>query len=260
MTHTVALVQARMSSSRFPGKVLAELDGRPMIGFMVERARRARRVDEVIVVTSVDPSDDPLASWLDGAGLPVFRGSLDDVLDRYGAAAAQSRADIVVRLTGDCPLIDPAVIDAVVALRAAKGVDYCSNIEPPTFADGLDVECFKRTALDRARRESSAPAEREHVTLWMRSEAAALRRANLVGLADTSHLRLTVDYPDDLETVRRVVQLVGGGATDFDQYDIYRCLDANRDLLTLNRHARNEGLKKSMALSDEADAIAKCEE
>ncbi|MDO9486780.1 MAG: glycosyltransferase family protein [Sphingomonadaceae bacterium] len=251
MSRTVALIQARMSSSRFPGKVIADLGGRPMISFMVDRVRAARRLDDVVVVTSTDASDDALVEALAATDTRVLRGNLHDVLDRYAEAAQAMEADVVVRLTGDCPLADPAVVDAVVELRETSGADYCSNVAPPTFADGLDVECFTRAVLDRARHEAGLPAEREHVTPWMRSPAAELRLANLVGLVDTSHLRLTVDYPDDLEMVRAVVARLGTDRPTFDQFDILRCLTAEPGLLGLNRHARNEGMLKPQPSGDD---------
>lgn len=247
MTKTVGLIQARMSSSRFPGKMLAELGGRPMIAFMIDRVRRARSLDLAAVVTSTDLSDDPLAEAASACGFAVFRGDLNDVLERYAAAAEHFAADIVVRMTGDCPLIDPQVVDAVVALRAENGADYASNVAPATFADGWDVECFTRAALERARTEATAQAEREHVTVWMRRDDVGLCHANHTALIDSSHLRLTVDYPDDLAMVARVVDRLGGG-TEFDRYDVLRCLDAERALLDINIHARNEGLDKSLGV------------
>jgi spore coat polysaccharide biosynthesis protein SpsF (cytidylyltransferase family) len=242
MGKIVALIQARMSSSRLPGKVLAEIGGKPSILFMVDRVRRATTLDEIVVVTSIDPSDDPLALALAAAGVACFRGPLDDVLSRYAAAASFHEADVVVRLTGDCPLVDPAIVDRVVGTLIESGCDYASNIDPPSFADGLDVECFTRAALIRAGREASAPAEREHVTLWMRSGEAGLERRCVRSLIDSSHLRLTVDYPDDLALVRTLVTLLGDAAGGFDHYDILRCLDQRPDLLETNRHERNEGL------------------
>jgi len=233
-----------MSSSRFAGKVLEPICGTPSILFMVARARRAAMLDEVKVVTSVDASDEPLAALLEAHDVPFFRGSLDDVLSRYVAAAEESGAEIVVRLTGDCPLIDPAIIDGVVRLLVDSGADYASNIDPPSYADGLDVECFTRAALDRAHREARLPPEREHVTLWMRTEAAGLDRRNLAAIADSSRLRLTVDYPDDLEVVRGLVDMLGGREAEFDQYDMMRALDRKRDLLQRNRHLRNEALNQ----------------
>ena len=235
-----------MSSSRYPGKVLEPLSGMPMIAFMVDRVRRARRIDDVIVVTSVDSSDDPLAAILAERRIPSFRGDLNDVLARYACAARTHDSDIVVRLTGDCPLIDPEIIDRIIDLLDSTGSDYASNVDPPSYADGLDVEAFTRATLERADREASSLAEREHVTLWMRSEQAGLRRACLTSLVDSSHLRLTVDYPDDLAVVRRLVNALGDAPAHGDHYDMLRCIDRDRSLLDLNRHARNEGLTISL--------------
>jgi spore coat polysaccharide biosynthesis protein SpsF (cytidylyltransferase family) len=245
-TRTVALIQARMSSSRLPGKVLEPLQGMPLIVYMARRAARARLLDELRIVTSTDASDDALADAVSAAGLPVFRGSLDDVLDRYAAAAAASNAGEIVRLTGDCPLIDPDVIDAVVAARRSAGTDYASNIAPPTFPDGMDVECFSRATLERAHAQATRGPEREHVTLWMRRDDVGLRHANHTGLIDASALRLTVDYADDLALVRRLLQRLPADGL-FDLFDILRVLSAEAGLRTLNMHERNEGLAKSLA-------------
>lgn len=248
MSRTLAFIQARMSSTRLPGKVLESVRGEPLIVYMVRRVQRARRIGGVVVLTSTDPSDSPLVACLTDASLPVFRGELSDVLKRYVGAAQEFGADEIVRLTGDCPLIDPAIIDAVVASRSAASADYASNVDPPTYPDGLDVECFSRDVLDRADRLALQPDEREHVTLWMRSEAAGLRRTNVAAVADLSHLRLTVDYPDDLEVVRRIAarESVAG---EFDLFDILRVMSEHPELLARGRHARNEGLAKSQLIS-----------
>lgn len=242
MTKVAAFIQARMSSSRFPGKVIADLNGMPMIVFMVLRVRQARRLDSISVVTSTEASDDALVDVLTANGISVFRGDLNDVLARFLAAAAETDAEAIVRLTGDCPLADPGIIDRVVAACVDGGADYASNIDPASFADGLDVECFTRPTLERASLEAHDRPEREHVTLWMRSERAALRRANVANLIDSAHLRLTVDYPDDLEVVRAIVAAHDRPA-EIDQYSILRCLDDDRTLLERNRHERNEGLR-----------------
>lgn len=240
MPDTVALVQARMSSSRLPGKVLAELGGLPMICFMVERVRRTKLVDAVAVLTSDDPSDDPLAAAAETHGIAVVRGPLDDVLARYVVGADAFGATTILRLTGDCPLIDPALIDQVIALHRSTGADYASNIEPPGFADGMDTEIFTRNLLDRANRFATKQPEREHVTLWMRDPENAVTRANLAAVAPASHLRLTVDYQDDLDLVRRVVAALG---KDCDYFDILRLLQQESGLLDANPHQRNEALK-----------------
>lgn len=247
MSGTIAFIQARMSSSRFAGKVIEPLAGVPMIVYMARRARLARLLDQVVVVTSVDSSDNPLAAAAERASLPVFRGSLNDVLGRFAAAATAFDAQEIVRLTGDCPLIDPAVIDAVVAARRSHGSDYASNVDPPTYPDGLDVECFSRAALELAHRQATLPSQREHVTLWMRSQASPLTRVNISAIADFSHLRLTVDHADDLEAVRQVVAQTPSGLT-LDLFEMLRILSARPDILGSNPHARNEGLLKSQGL------------
>jgi spore coat polysaccharide biosynthesis protein SpsF (cytidylyltransferase family) len=224
-----------MSSTRLPGKVLAPLHEKPMILYMAQRVARARRLDGFVVVTSTDPSDDVLAATLASASIPVFRGSLHDVLKRYFDAAAEYEADEIIRLTADCPLIDPAIIDAVVDARRAANADYASNVDPPRYPNGLDVECFTREALQRAHLHATRQPEREHVTLWMRGEHAALHRVNLHAVADLSDLRLTVDYPDDLEVVRRITAHETPDRP-LDLFDMLRVLWREPDILTLNPH------------------------
>lgn len=245
MNQTIAFIQARCSSSRFPNKVLSSLAGTTMIEFMVARARRARHVDNVIVLTSTDASDDPLAATLEHAGIPFHRGSLEDVLGRFVSAAARFPAKTYVRLTGDCPLVDPALVDAIVTGLAQGGAMYASNVDPPTFPDGLDVECFSAEALAIADQQARRGPEREHVTLWMRSEAAGFKRWNLRAPCDLSSIRLTVDYPDDLDVVQRVVAALPH-PLDADLYDCLRVLAHMPELLASNVHVRNEGLTMSL--------------
>lgn len=245
MTRSVAFIQARVSSSRFPGKVLEPLGGMPLIVYMAQRARRAELLDDVVVVTSTEASDDPLVESLDHHKIPFFRGPLEDVLQRFLLAARAYDASEVVRLTGDCPLIDPGVVDAVLGLRRGQQADYASNCEPATFPDGIDVECFTRNALERACAEARMASQREHVTLWMREAGSGLRRTNLRALADLSGLRLTVDYPDDLDVVRELVAMLPRNGR-FDMYDVLRALAARSELLERNVHARNEGLVTSL--------------
>lgn len=235
---TVAIIQARMSSSRFPGKVLADLCGRPMITFMIERVRRCRLVDEIAVATSVDPSDDPLAAAVEAAGCAVVRGDLKDVLGRYRTAAEVLAADVVVRLTGDCPLIDPATVDRVIALRRDLGTEYASNTDPPTFPDGADCEAFTRDLLERTARVADTAYDREHVTPWMRRDSNGVQRANLLLALDASGLRLTVDHPDDLDAVRTVLANMPAAG---DLFDILRVLHEHPEIRGLNVHGRNEG-------------------
>jgi spore coat polysaccharide biosynthesis protein SpsF len=242
---TVAFIQARMSSSRLPGKVLADIAGLPAIVFMAQRVARARHIDRVVVLTSEEASDDPLVQALACAQLACVRGKLDDVLQRFVQGAEQWPADAYVRLTGDCPLIDPGLVDAVVAALDQPGIDYASNVDPPSFPDGLDVEAFTAQTLARAHSEARSAPEREHVTLWMRSDTAGLKRRNLSAIVDLSSLRLTVDYPDDLELVRRVAAALPQ-PIEADLFDILRALCSDPALSRLNPHERNEGLARSL--------------
>lgn len=204
----VAVVQARMSSARLPGKVMADLSGAPMIQRQLERVRRARTLTKTIVATSDQPSDDPLAAWLTARGQPVFRGSLDDVLGRF-ARAVRWHTDggactHVVRLTADCPLADPEVIDDAVRLAVASRAAYTSNCERRSYPDGLDVEVIAADALFAAAAEAIDPHEREHVTPFVRRRPDRFPQAHLTQPVDRSGLRWTVDRPEDLAFVRRV--------------------------------------------------------
>jgi len=228
---TLAIIQARMSSSRFPGKVLADLDGLPMIVFMARRVAKCPSIDGVIVATSDESSDDPLAETCRANELTVFRGPLNDVLQRFAMVQAQYSAEVIVRMTGDCPLADPWVIDDLVALRAAEKVRYASNVEPRSYPHGFDCEVFTAETLRRAVSNARNDYDREHVTPWMRSDEAGLRRANLQQTPNVSGLRLTVDHPADLEVIRAVVAAVGPDAT---LQDIVKWSEENPDVMALN--------------------------
>jgi len=205
MTRVVALIQARTSSSRLPGKVLLPIGDRPMIARVVDQVSAARRVDRCVVVTSVDVSDDPLAAWLSENGIPFFRGSLDDVLSRFVEAARENDADIVVRLTGDCPLHSGDTIDEVVEAFQAGDFDYACNVDPYSRPDGQDVEVMTRAALETALQRGTSGPDREHVTPYVR-RAPEVRRLYFQHLSGPpgAHLRWTVDNPADLEYVRTI--------------------------------------------------------
>jgi spore coat polysaccharide biosynthesis protein SpsF len=248
--NAVAIVQARMGSSRLPGKVLADVGGRTMLERVVARARAARRLTRVVVATSVAPEDDRVQALCRRLGIDVFRGSALDVLDRFAGAASRFGADPIVRLTADCPLLDPGVVDAVVARYQDGGVDYAANINPPTFPDGLDTEVFSAEALARAARDAHRPSEREHVTLYIRSHPESFRIANVRGSRDLSGLRWTVDEPEDLEFVRAVYAALGDA--EFGMEDVVRLLEERPGLGAVNaRFERDEGLRRSLR-SEEA--------
>lgn len=238
----VAVVQARMGSTRLPEKVMKPIGGVPMIGLMLQRLRRARALDQIVIATSVDPRNDPLERYVASLGYRVIRGSENDVLSRFDLAAREAGADIVVRVTGDCPLIDPMVVDDVVALLRDSGVEYASNIDPPTFPDGLDVEAFTRQALERAQLEAIRQFDREHVTPYIR-EGGRFRKANLRSDEDMSGERWTVDEPGDFAVVEKVFGHFAP-AVDFSWKEIAALRRRNPEVFADNRHlTRNEGAK-----------------
>ncbi len=240
----LALLQARMSSRRLPGKVLKPILGKPMILHQIDRIRRARLIEELVLVTSTDASDDELATACQDYGVSVFRGNLDDVLDRFYQAAVGADADHIVRLTGDCPLADPAVIDQVIRLHLDGNFDYTSNAHPPTMPDGLDVEIFRFQELANAWRATNEKYDREHVTAWIYHRAEC-SLGNLENIPDLSALRWTVDEPEDFEFVRNVYEAIYMQNNSFGMDDILRFVSENPAITELNQHfVRNAGSLK----------------
>jgi spore coat polysaccharide biosynthesis protein SpsF len=234
----LAILQARTSSSRLPRKALLPLAGAPMIVRQIERVRRARRIDRLVVATSDDASDDALAHTLAAAGVAVHRGPLDDVLARFtGALAAFGPADHVVRLTGDCPLADPAVIDATIERVTGADADYGSNTPPDapfpdgrSFPKGLDVECMKAGALTAAAARAATPEEREHVTWALHRRPDLYRQAFLSQAADEGEVRWTVDYPDDYAFVAAVYDALWPDNPGFGSDDVRAFVRSRPDL------------------------------
>ncbi len=249
---TVAIIQARMASTRLPGKILIDLAGRPLLHHVVARAGQAKTLDQVIVATTDSATDDETAQYCRQVSIPCFRGSEDDVLDRYYQSAKRFEADVVVRLTADCPLQDPEVIDKVVRVFNTGDYDYVSNTIDPTYPDGLDTEVFSRLALERAWQEAALKSEREHVTPYIWKHPTLFRLANVRNDIDLSKLRWTVDERQDLEFVRAVyVHLAHTPA--FGMKQLLDLLDKHPELTEINAHfGRNEGYEKSLR----ADALA----
>lgn len=205
----LAVVQARMSSTRLPGKVLADVGGEPLLGLLLQRLRRSESLDDVVIATSVESSDAPLEHFGHEHGVHVHRGPLEDVLGRF-VEAIGAFDGIVVRITADCPLIDPRIVDAVVAaLRDAPAAAYASNVEPRTFPDGLDVEAVRSQTLRDIASEVSLPDLREHVTLHLRRHPDRWKQTSVVHQPDLGALRWTVDTAADLAFVRAVVERLG---------------------------------------------------
>jgi glutamate-1-semialdehyde aminotransferase/spore coat polysaccharide biosynthesis protein SpsF (cytidylyltransferase family) len=252
----LAIVQARMSSTRLPGKVLADVRGRPMLWRVVSRLRRARLLDRVLVATSENPADSAIARFCEQEDVLCFRGSETDVLDRYYQAARAQCADVVVRITSDCPLIDPIVVDRVVRRFLEGRFDYVSNAIRYTYPDGLDTEVFSFTALEQAWREATKRSEREHVTPYLRS--AKFRVANVDNdcLLPRS-LRWTVDEPADLEFVRKVYDGFPGN-DHFGMKEVLNFLSHESGVQELNASVlTNEGYCRSLYQEAVAGPAAK---
>jgi spore coat polysaccharide biosynthesis protein SpsF len=205
----VAIVQARMDSQRLPGKVLLDLAGKPVLAWVVSRARRAKGIDEVVVATSTDLSDDAIASFCKDHSVRCVRGSQHDVLDRYILAARETNADVVVRLTGDCPLIDPGMLaeNLQVFLRANPPLDFAANRLPGdrTIPIGLDAEFCTYAALERVWKEAKLPHQREHVMPFFYENPDKFRILHITHSPNYGDLRWTVDTPEDLELMREIV-------------------------------------------------------
>ena len=198
-----AIVQARVGSVRLPNKVLAPISGAPLIELLLRRLTKSEKLNQIIVVTSTDPRNLPLVKLVQNLGFPCEQGSEDDVLDRYVHAAEKYQCDVVVRITGDCPLIDPDLVDEAIKLFTEQSVDYLSTIAPPTFPDGLDTEVLSVCALERAGLAASTPYDREHVTSYIRN-SGSFKTATLTHCDDLSSLRWTVDEPQDLQVIENI--------------------------------------------------------
>lgn len=236
----LAIVQARMGSTRFPRKVMRPIRGVPMIELLLRRLAGSRRIQRVVVATSLDPRNRPLAEHVRQLGYDVFEGSEHDVLERFHQAALPHRPDAIVRVTGDCPLIDPALVDTVIDTFVSTGADYASNVSPPTYPDGMDTEVFSFQALEVAAREATSPADREHVTSFIR-QSGLFRTVNVRHTEDLSALRLTVDEPADFAVVERVFDHFHP-RTDFTWLDVMALKAERPELFQDNEHVgRNEG-------------------
>ncbi len=219
----LAILQARMSSTRLPGKVMRPLLGEPMIGRQIERIQRAREFDKLVVATTTEPDDDGLAAYVDSLGVEVHRGSRDDVLGRFQAAIERWRPDHVVRLTADCPLTDWSVIDACIRRHVEEDADHTSNVSPPTFPDGLDVEVVRASALATAAAEAREGLDREHVTSFIRARPGRFHLVNLARVDDLSRLRWTVDTLEDFTFVEQVYRSLYDSNPAFGTEEVLQC-------------------------------------
>ena len=233
---TVAIIQARMGSTRLPGKVLMNLAGMPTLAWVARAAQTAAAIDEVWVATSGTAADDAIADWAHCKGIALHRGSEHDVLDRYAGAAKASSAKIVVRLTADCPLLNSQVIDATVQLRTRDGVAYSSNVDPRSWPRGLDCEVLTADALFAAAREATHPVDREHVTPFVRNNRKRFPAENLLApLPGLAEERWTLDTPADYAFLSVVDRRLPSGRPPFYR-EVVAILAREPDLRKINYH------------------------
>ena len=236
----LAVVQARMGSTRLPGKVMKPLAGKTLIEVLVSRLRKAKTLDEVLVATTTEKTDDVLADHCKSKKIPVFRGSSEDVLKRYVDACRKYSASVVVRITGDCPLVDPQLVDLLVSSFVFQKVDYLTNTNPPSYPDGLDIEVFAFNALEKAVLEATTTAQREHVTPYI-YESGLFKTANIANQDDLSRERWTVDEPDDLKVVEAIFRHFYP-RTDFSWTEVLELKKKSPKVFLPNQHiVRNEG-------------------
>ncbi len=224
-----------MGSTRLPGKVLEDIIGQPMLTHVVERVSRSKTVDSVVIATTELPADDAVISLCREKGWDCFRGDSDDVLDRYYRAATEYKADIIIRITSDCPLIEPGIIDRTVSefIERYPEIDYSSNNRISSFPRGLDTEVMTYSALERTWRDNDNPKWREHVTAYMYNNLDKFKVHDTTSETDYSHLRWTVDTPQDLELVRRIYSHFGDNK--FDWIQVLGLLEKHPDWLEINR-------------------------
>ncbi len=242
----VCIIQGRMGSSRFPGKILKEICGHPMLWWVVRRAQRSTRIDQVVVATTISPLDDAVAQFCRSADILFFRGDEFDVLDRYYQAAKENRADIVVRLTADCPLMEPHLIDEAVQTLIISELDFAANRLPPphkrTYPIGLDVEVATFQALELAWQNAEKLYEREHVMPYLYDPGNRFKFIVLNAERDLSHYRWTVDTEQDFQFIQAVMEYLDC-RDDFTWQDIIAILQKHPELLTINASVHHKSLR-----------------
>ncbi len=229
---TVVIIQARLGSTRLPGKVLLDLAGEPMLARVVNRVRRARRVDEVVIATTTETRDDELERICTQRGWPCYRGSEQDVLDRYYQASKAHGADVIVRITSDCPLIEPTLIDAIIERRELEQADFTSNTIHRTYPRGLDTEVFPFAVLETAWCEDRNPAWREHVTPFITNHPERFSNVQVTNGDDHSNLRWTVDTPEDFALVQNIFTHFQGD--EFTREDVLAVLAVHPEWVKIN--------------------------
>ena len=246
---TICIIQARIGSSRLPGKILMKAGGRTLLENVLMRVGQAKKIDKIVVATTDQKGDDVTERLCKEIGIDCFRGSENDVLDRFYQAAIRFKADVIVRVTGDCPFHDPILIDNVINfyLENEDKYDYVSNVDPPTFPDGLDLWVFPFGTLERAWKEARLKSEREHVCPYIWKNPHLFRIGHFKSDVDYSHMRWTVDEENDLRFVKEIYKRLHKKGGTFHMQDIISLLEEYPELMNINKEiTRDEGLMKSL--------------
>lgn len=240
--YTVILVQARMGSTRLPGKVMKEILGRPLLAHLLERLKRCSNADKVVIVTSTNPRDQQIVDFCRKEGVAFFRGSELDVLDRYFQAGQHYGADVIVRITGDNPLVDPLLIDSMLGkfLAAYPKYDYLSNVMERTFPRGLDVEIFTMNCLEEVKRCAALPDELEHVTAYILKHPDRFTTESVTQQQDFSGYRWTVDTEDDFVLIKHIFEALYPKKPQFTTDDVITLLERHTDWLAINAHVKQK--------------------
>jgi spore coat polysaccharide biosynthesis protein SpsF len=245
----VIIIQARMGSTRLAGKVLNPIAGRPMLSYQLERLRRCKEAQDIVLATTTLPADNAIVTFCEVEGVACTRGSEQDVLSRYAEAARVVNATIVVRITSDCPLIDPALVDnAIAAFRSDEGCDYLSNMIQPTWPYGMAVEVMSRAVLDEANAEAREAIEREHVTPFIYWRPERYRLKSLIMEPDLSSHRWTVDTPEDLELISKILTALYPSNPEFDMNDVLNLLQHHPGWELINRHIVQRSIAPTMGV------------
>ena len=247
----IAIIQARMGSSRLPGKVMMNLCGKPVIWHVFSRVSESKLIDRVILATTTNKEDDGVEEFCKRSGIPVFRGDANNVLSRYYMCARQildegNDIEYIVRITADCPVIDPLIIDKVVQLALDEKLDYASNVHPISYPDGLDVEVFTFSALSMAYQNAQLPSEKEHVTPYI-IKTTSFKQGNVKNSLDKSNLRWTLDHKEDYDLITIIYEDLYPHNPHFRMEDILMLFKKQPELAEINAHIpSNEGYQKSL--------------
>ncbi|KOO49603.1 cytidylyltransferase domain-containing protein [Viridibacillus arvi] len=237
-----AIIQARMGSTRLPGKILKEVNGKPLLAYQLERIARAKYVDKVVIATTVNQKDDVIVEFCDNNDVEYYRGSENDVLSRYYEAAELYEGDSIVRLTSDCPIIDPVILDKTIKYYDDNDYDYVSNTIERTYPRGLDTEVFSRAALEKAYKEATLLRDKEHVTAYMYSNPKNFKLGYITNEQDYSEYRWTVDTTEDFELIELILKKLYQENNMFYMNDVIELLKQNPEWVAINAHIEQKKL------------------